>query len=137
MWNLSYVLNILLLFSICKIFIVFSIVEYLCPVSIICCTNLEHCLFFFMSLMCSLCLLLNARPVYLHGHSVRCSWYTPTPLYCNIILVLTSWEVYVPDILILYFYMCMWFVKYCFNGIQPPDGHVKPKYMRGLAIQSI
>jgi hypothetical protein len=45
-------------------------------------------------------------PIYLWGHSVHCSWYTPTSLCCNIISVLTLWEVYVLDILILYFYIC-------------------------------
>jgi hypothetical protein len=53
----------LLFFSICKMFIVFFIVSYSCPVSTICCANLEYCLLFLMSHMCSLYFVLNVCPV--------------------------------------------------------------------------
>jgi hypothetical protein len=43
-----------------------------------------------MSRMCSLYLVLNVRPVcpiYLRGHSVHCSSYTPLKLYLSVILL--------------------------------------------------
>jgi hypothetical protein len=78
------VFNIWLFFSICKIFIVFSIVSYLCPVSITCCAHLEHCPLFFMSLIYYV---LNVCHIYLCGHSVHCSWYTPLKLYLSMVFL--------------------------------------------------
>jgi hypothetical protein len=50
-WNLSNVLSLGPFFSTCNIFIISSIVSQLCPVSRICCANLEFCLVVLMALV--------------------------------------------------------------------------------------
>jgi hypothetical protein len=92
----------------------FSIVSYSCRVSNICWANLEFCPLFVISVICSLNLVSNVRPVcpmYIFGQSVHCNWYTPLWLYFPLFSFIVNKPVYACDVDELFRIAVFWRTK--------------------------
>jgi hypothetical protein len=98
MWKRSSVLRNWPFFFICSTSIVSSTELYVCLVWRMCWAYFEVCLFVLMTWICCLYWVLNVHPVcpmYLNGHSLHFSWYTPLWLYMSLICSLDfRWFVY-------------------------------------------
>jgi hypothetical protein len=81
-------------FFMCSTSVVSSIVLYACSMSSMCWAYFEICLFVIMAWMCSIYWVSNVClicPMYLSGHSLYFSWYTPLCLSIYLSIYLSTY----------------------------------------------